>query len=306
DEILYVNLSFLAEMEGMPGESIQDFNNLVPTSQEFLYEAGDYDVYTVVLDLPTSLTFQKGKHFISLAANPGAGPFVGWDIAGEFQTYGLFDYNKFDDEDWGGTGYYNKVFQVIGSCEDSGETPPDLGEVCEQGNESNDHETGTNFLNGQSVFSIADDFIVAENTTFNLTQFTVDALLLGGGFHNATLKIRSSENNAPGEVLYSFTNKGPQQEQYFGYFDFPGYPLDVVAIKLDFAFDEPIALEEGTYFIEVIPTPYATDFLTWEATSLPGIGSDSYTSTDGGTTWSINDGFNQVFTIGGFCEASLG
>ncbi len=305
EDILYVNLAFLQENEGLPDGSIQVFDNLIPTSQEFSYEAGDFDAYTIVLDLPTSVTLEKGKYFITLAANPGEGPFVAWDIAGEFLTYGVFDYNKFEDEEWGGTGYYNKVFQVIGTCEDSGETPPDLGDPCEQSNESNDHEAGTSFLNGQDVLSIADDFIVPENTTFYLTNFEMDALLLGGGMHNATLKIRSSDNNAPGEVLYSYTNKGPLYEQFFGYFNFPG-PFDLAGIREGFTFEEPIALEEGTYFIEVIPTPHATETLTWEATSQPGIGSFSYTSSDGGNTWSINDGYNQVFTVSGFCIETLG
>lgn len=305
DEILYVNLSFLTEIEGLPGASIQNFDNMVPTSQEFLYEAGDFDAYRVVLDLPTSITFEKGKYFISLAANPGTGPFVAWDIAGEFQTYGVFDYNKFEDEEWGGTGYYNKVFQVIGTCEDSGETPPNLGDACGQGNESNHYEGGTSFLAFQGAISIADDFVVPENTTFNITHFNLDALLLGGGFHNATIKIRTSENNAPGQVLYSFTNKGPLYEKFFGYFDVPG-PFDHASVRVGFEFQEPIVLDGGTYFIEVIPTPYASESLTWELTSLPGIGSDAYRSFDGGDSWEAVSGFNQVFTIDGFCSESLG
>ncbi len=305
DAIVYVNLSFLEESEGLPGELIQAFENLTPTSQEFLYEAGEFDAYRVVLDLPNTITLAKGKYFISLAANAGTGPFVAWDIAGEYQTYGVFDYNQFEDEPWGGTGYYNKVFRVIGSCEDSGEIQPEPGEPCAQGNETNHREGGTSFLSFGNVISVADDFIVPTNSTFYLTQFNLDALLLGGGLHNATIKIRSSVNDAPGNVLYSFTNKAPLFEQFFGYFDVPG-PFDLAGIRIGFQFEEPIVLGEGAYFIEVIPTPYAAETLAWELTSLPGIGSDAYTSLDGGTTWDIRSGYNQVFTVNGFCTETLG
>lgn len=308
-DLLYVNAAFLTEIEGLPGELMESFDNLVPSSQELVYttEIENLDVYQVTLDLPVSVTFEKGKYFLTLAAAAGDAHSAWWEIADDYQTYGVFDYNKFEDEAWGGTGYYNKVFQVVGDCEDSGDVPPDYGEPCEQANESNNHETGTSLLGaGGQALSVVDDFIVPANTTFYLSAFTMDALLLGGGLHNATLNVRASDGDMPGEILHSYINKGPAFEEFGGYHPFPGSPFDVAAIKIGFEFEEPIALEEGTYFIEVLPTPYATEMLTWEATSAGGIGSYSYYSADGGATWNINDGLNQVFTINGFCSETLG
>ena len=306
----YVNVAILAEANGLPGTAVETYNNSLPTSAELIYTTEDdenFGVYTVTVNLPEPLVLEKGKYFLQVAANPGDAYGAWWEITAEQQGYGVFDYFKFEQEDWGGTGYYNKVFQVIGSCEDSGETQPDYGEVCEQGNVSNDHENGTSFFGAGQLYSIADDFVVAEGSNFYLTNFTMDALLLEGGIHNATINIRSSQNGAPGEILHSYVNKGPSYEHYDQYWPFPGSPYDVVSVIIDFSFeDEPIELGAGTYFVEVLPTPYATDFLTWELTTQEGIGGNSYTSANGGNTWVVNEGSNQVFTVSGFCNENLG
>lgn len=306
-DLLYVNAAFLTEEEGIPGSVIESFDNLVPTTQEFLYPTGTpgFDVYEITLDLPASVTFEKGKYFLRMAAAPGDANGAWWEITNEDQTYGVFDYFKFENEDWGGTGYYNKVFQVIGTCEDSGDVAPNLGDACGQENLANNHETGIPFIGSGQIHTVADDFIVPENTVFYLAQFNFDALLLGGGMHNATINIRSTVNNMPGEILHSYLNKGPAFEEFGGYWPMAGSPFDVVAVKTGFVFDEPIELEAGTYFIEVIPTPNASELITWEATTQPGIGSFSYSSADGGITWNINNGYNQVFSVNGFCAERL-
>lgn len=307
-DLLYVNASFLTEVEGMPGTVIENFDNLIPTSQELLYGTGTqgFDVYQITLELPSAVTFEKGKYFLEIAAAAGDQDGAWWEITDNYQTYGAFDFNKFGNEPWGGTGYYNKVFQVVGECVGSGETPPDYGDACEQENVGNSHESGTPFIANGQLVSIADDFIVPEDTTFYLTAFTLDALLLGGGMHNATINIREAEANMPGSIIHSYTNKGPAFEEFGGYWPFPGSPLDVAAIKIGFAFQEAIALTAGTYFVEVVPTPYATDMLTWEATTHGGLGGFSYSSADGGSSWTMNNGVNQVFKVEGFCAETLG
>lgn len=305
----YVNVSFRQESQGLPGGLIQAFDALIPTSQTLAYDIDDpyLDAYQITIDLPAEVTLQKGKYFLQLAAAPGDESGAWWEITSQNQHYGVFDYSRFADEDWGGTGYYNKVFQIVGSCSDSGEVQPDYGDICGQENISNAHENGTPFISNGAVLSIADDFTVAPNTTFHLTNFTMHTLLLGGGLHNATVNIRNSADGMPGEVLHSYTNKGPAFEEYNEYWPFPGSPFDVVSVLINFSFEEePLALQEGTYFVEVIPTPYASEFLTWENTSLEGIGSDSYTSYDGGASWNVNQGANQVFAVGGFCSETLG
>jgi len=308
-DLQYANVAFLAEAEGLPGDAIQTFDALVPSSQVFLYDVSesDLDAYEITVDLPSEIVLQKGKYFLQLSAAPGDANGAWWEITGESQTYGLFDYFRFGNEDWGGTGYYSKVFQINGTCADSGEVQPDLGDACNQENAFDAFEVAATFLAGNSVVSVADDFTVAPNTTFYLTDFTMHSILLGGGLHNATINIRSSVDGAPGAILHSFLQKGPAEEKYNGYWPFPGIPFDVVSVFIKFSWEnEPIMLTEGNYFIEVIPTPYATELLAWLATPQPGIGDYSYTSFDEGATWEVHEGINQVFSVDGFCSENLG
>ncbi|MXN89739.1 T9SS type A sorting domain-containing protein [Flavobacterium sp. Sd200] len=302
----YVNVSFLNEEEGMPGSVIQAFDNLVPTAEEFVYDIseGELDTYQITLALPSEVVLETGKYFIKVAANTTDENGVWWEITSEEQTYGVFDYSTFESDPWGGGGYYNKVFQVGGTCTPTGEEQPNYGEVCGQQNASNNYEGGVHFVQFGQVVTIADDIIVPENTTFYLTDFTMSALMTGT-IHNATIKIRSSNFFLPGEVLHSFTNKGPDYEEFDGWRPFPGSRSDVATVKTNFKFDEPIALTAGTYFIEVTPTLYFSDLTVWETTTLAGIGVDSYTSYDSGTTWQQNTDLNQVFTVGGFCSETM-
>lgn len=309
-DLNYVNIVISQEEAGFPGTPVATFSNLTPTSQTLVYqvEGPDFGTYAITVDLPEDVVLEKGKYFVEMQANPGGPGGAWWEITAETQTYGSFDFIHFGDEPWGGAGYYSKVFQIAGTCADSGETYPDYGDACSLGNTNDFHQGGTFFLSASGIVTVADDFVVPENTIFYLTHFNMGSLLLGGGFHNATIKIFASENGQPGQLLHTFEEKGPDYEQFNGYFPFPGSPLDVVSVTLDFSFEfEPIALTAGTYFISVTPTPNWAEILTWELTTNTGIGGNSsYSSGDGGQTWTINEGINQIFTVSGFCGESLG
>lgn len=308
-DLEYVNVSFLEEDGGMPGAVIEEFPELTPVSSELVYniDGESFSVYKLTINLPENVVFEKGKYFLQISAKPGDDNGAWWERTANEQRYGVFDFIQIFDEPWGGTGYYNKVFQVIGTCEDSGEVQPEMGEACSQGNVTEFPVDGVPFIANSEIISVADDFIVPENTTFHLTHFTMNAWLLGGGLHNATINIRSSENGMPGAILHSFENKGPEYEQFNDYWPVPGQAFDAASIIIDFSFEfAPIELAAGAYFIDVRPTPNASELLTWEATPAPGIGSSSYVSQDQGTSWIPVEGFNQVFTVTGFCEESLG
>ncbi len=305
-DLNYVNISFLEESEGLPGTVIESFDNVIPVSQEFVYETEieGLDVYQVTMDLPSNLDLPQGKYFLRLGANAGDENGAWWEIAAdETISVGRFDFSKFGDEPWfGGFSYYDQVFEVLGTCTDTGEEQPDYGDECSQGNAANDHETGLNLAGG----ILADDFIVEENTTFYLSKFKISTLQLGN-IVKANIKIRTSENDMPGEVIYSVENKGPKTENFYGYWPFNGFPLDVVAVDVEFEFDTPVELTAGKYFIEIQATPFPfTDFLAWEATSLPGIGGNAFWSNNNGQTWSESDGLNLVFDVSGYCKETLG
>lgn len=305
EDLEYVVVNFWSEVGGMPGEILHSYTNLIPASQEFAYTSGieNMDVYQIVVDIPET-EFPRGKYFMELQAAPGDEIAVSWEIAGEYTTsVGRFDISRFDQDPWfSGFSYYDQVFEISGTCTDTDEEQPDFGEECGQGNAGNDHETGFS-LGG---FNLADDFIVEENTIFTLSGFKMSTLQLGN-IKNATIKIRKEENGMPGEVVYSVDQKGPKTENYFGYWPLEGFPLDVVAVDLEFELDEPVELEAGTYFLEIKATAFPfTDVLVWEATSLPGIGGNIFWSTDNGQSWTEEAGYNFVFNVEGFCRSTLG
>lgn len=306
-DLEYVHVRFLEDENGKPGEPFQVFENLVPSNQEFAYTSTieGMDAYTITVDLPTSFELSKGKYYLDIQGAPGDEVAVSWEITSEnVAKVGRFDFNKFGTDPWfGGFSYYDNVFQVLGTCADSGEEQPDYGDACSQGNASNEYETGLNLRGG----SLADDFIVPANTTFYLTDFKISTLQLGN-IVNASISIRNSIDDRPGDVIYTVENKGPKTENFYGYHPFEGFPLEVVAVELEFKFDEAIELTAGKYFIEVhnvVNVPF-TDFLAWEATSLPGIGGNAFESGDGGETWMEAEGLNLVFDVSGFCKETLG
>ena len=305
-DLNFVNVYILKENQGIPGDVIQSFTNLVPTSQVLAYESTleDMDAYKITVDFPTPFDLPKGKYFVQLRAAPGDSTPVSWEITNqETTTLGRFDFTKFDTDPWfGGFSYYDHVFSILGDCNSTGEEEPNYGTPISQGNASNNYETG-----GHMIFrALADDFIVPEGSKFTFTKFKMSTLQLGN-VKSATIHIRSSVDDAPGEILYSFENISPKTENFFGYHPVPGFPLDVVATDLEFEWNQPVELNSGRYFIEVKATPFPfTDYQRWEATSHSGIGVDSYTSYDDGETWEMNEGYNFVFDVYGFTKPFLG
>ena len=304
-DLEFVNIKILKDTEGLPGEVLHGFMELTPSQQEFVNEVDieNSDLYQITIDLPSAVQLGKGKYYLQINAKAGDANGAWWEITTEsVQTLGRFDPSQFHTDPWfTGFSYYDHVFEILGTCTDTGEEQPDYGVFCEQGNGSNAHETGLS-LGG---FNLADDFIVPENSTFTLSGFKMSTLQLGN-IVNANIKIRKQENGKPGEVIFEALKIGPRTENFYGYWPLEVYPLDVVAIDLEFDFEEPITLESGTYYLEVkaTATPF-TDILTWEATSEPGIGGNVFWSVDDGENWTEHEGYNLVFDVRGFCNSTL-
>lgn len=302
----FVNVNILKEKEGAPGEIIKTFTNLIPTSQLLDYEGegNNLDAYKIKVDFPAAFDLPKGKYFIQIQASSGDNVAIGWEITNQETTkLGRFDFTKFDNEPFfGGFSYYDHVFSILGTCASTGEPEPNYGSPFNQKNPGNNYENSAQ-MRGRSI---ADDFIVPEGKLFTFTKFTLSTLQLGN-IKNASFNIRKSVNDLPGEILYYVDKIGPKTENFFGYHTVGGFPLDVVAADLEFEWDQPMELAPGKYFIEVynVNAVLYTDYLGWENSTVPGIGSDSYFSYDGGETWEIDEGFNSVFKVDGFTKSLL-
>jgi len=303
--VSYVDVNILKETQGMPGDVIQTFTNLVPVAQELSYASTveDSDVYKISLDFPASFDLPKGKYYIQLKAALADGTSVFWEINKETtRKLGRFDFTKFGSDPWfGGFSYYDHVFELIGNCNDTGEEQP-AGSSFTTGNPGNAHEGGVHMI----WTSLADDFVVPDGQKLTFTKFKISTLQLGN-IKYATINIRRSQNDLPGEILHTFENVGPTTENFFGYHPVAGFPLDVVAADVEFDWSQPVELLPGRYFIEIIAAPFPfTDYQRWEVTPNSGSDLDSVISFDGGETWESNPGFNYVFEISGFTNSILG
>lgn len=302
--VSYVNVYILKENQGMPGDVIHTFTNLIPISQVLEYNSTveDVDVYKIIIDFPTSFDLPKGKYYIQLKAALADGTSVFWEINKETtRKLGRFDFTKFDSDPWfGGFSYYDHVFELVGNCNNTGEEQP-TGTPFSTGNPGDSHEGGVHMV----WTSLADDFVVPEGQKFIFTKFKISTLQLGN-IKYATINIRKSENDLPGEILHTFENVGPTTENFYGYHPVAGFPLDVVAADVEFNWNQPVELLPGRYFIEVIAAPFPfTDYQRWEVTPNAGNDLDSVVSFDGGESWESNAGYNYVFEVSGFTNPYL-
>lgn len=306
--VIYVNVNILKENQGLPGEVVQTFTNLAPSSQVLDYTSTDdgSEVYQVGVTFPTTFDLPKGKYYMQLKAALADGTSVFWEINKEnTKKLGRFDFTKFDTDPWfGGFSYYDHVFEIIGNCNDTGESQP-TGTTFSVGNPKNSdntHEGGVHMV----WTSLADDFVVPEGQKLTFTKLEISTLQLGN-IKNATINIRKSENDLPGEIIHTFENVGPTTENFFGYHPIPGFPLDVVAADVEFNWNQPVDLLPGRYFIEIISAPFPfTDYQRWEVTPNSGSDLDSVVSFDGGETWESNAGYNFIFTVSGMTNPVLG
>src|SRR5690606_29521517 len=97
-----VNVHFLGENQGIPGEVLHAFENMIPTSQDLTYttESDEFSGYEIVVDFPETFDLTKGKYFIMVQAEAEDGTNMGWELNGEeTTTVGRFDFAKFEDED---------------------------------------------------------------------------------------------------------------------------------------------------------------------------------------------------------------
>lgn len=301
NSLQYAHIKIRQATAGMPGDVLYTFDSLVPSIQELVTVFDTtWSSFNITVDLPTSVTLLKGKYFVQIQVTPEPEGGDHYGIALDLATtgYGTFSfYSDNNGDTWSSSSLGDFAISVSGICTDDGTVPPNYGDVCTQGDTSVNHNSGGYSCSPIMDDRIADDFIVPANYTFHLTQFIANLTTTGGGISSATINIRSSVNDAPGDILYSIENLGVTTQKFIDW-----YGWSQVLVKATFNFDTPFVLTGGKYFIEIIGTPMLANDLLWEATHAGSLGGYSYHSADKGTTWVINEGSNQVFTINGFCS----
>ena len=299
----YAHIKIRKSSGGMPGSVIYAFDSIVPASQELVTVFDTtWSSFNITVDLPSSVQLLKGKYFFQLQVTPLAEPgeHFGVGLYSAGTGYGTFSfYSDNNGETWGSSSLGDFAITTSGICTDDGTIPPDYGDACSQGDTAVNHTSGGFSCSPLYSDRVTDDFFVPANTTFYLTQFVANIVTQGGGVSTATFNIRSSVNDAPGEILYTVENLGVTTQKFLDWFGWVE-----VLIRATFDFETPIVLTEGKYFIEMVGTPMITDDLLWEVTNEVKLGGYSYRSNDSGLTWILNElnghGNGQVFTMNGF------
>ncbi|MCD9853265.1 Ig-like domain-containing protein [Epilithonimonas sp. JDS] len=146
----------------------------------------------------------------------------------------------------------------------------------------------------------ADDFIVPAGTKFEVTKIRLNVISSEtsplGSFDIKFLDTRN--NGQPGKEIASVLNVVPTSQKYL-----KEYIAGLAHYEVELYFSQPIAFNEGTYWLSPSATGQDGSSVFWDATVDEELGSDYYQDRLDGNGWVIaNDGgFNGAFAIVGNC-----
>jgi len=118
-QITSVNLNFLKDLGGRPGEEIASFDNLIPTTQTLTKVHNEfYDQFLIELDLPEPIVFDQGTYWLNPEAINSAGAPVYWDVTSNGTVGNSYHINYLNCNNWTPLfeGGMNGVFELTGNC----------------------------------------------------------------------------------------------------------------------------------------------------------------------------------------------
>jgi hypothetical protein len=115
-----VSLTFYKSEGGQPGEFIQEFANIVPTSQTTVGTAFGFNVVNTVVDLPTALTLEGeaggSDYFVAVTVTNANNTY--WESTSTLNTNNGGYYSPNGGETWSALtgGPWDGVFTISGEC----------------------------------------------------------------------------------------------------------------------------------------------------------------------------------------------
>lgn len=292
-EFSNATLRLYKDLNDLPGELINQQNLTVSTNQNYGYS--DYynqNIQRVEYALNENITLSSGKYWISIETPNQAR----WITTDQGNSGSTLVFTGDGGNNWIKNSSERFVFYVEGECN---EAPVEFEEPdfpCFQGDgEITDFSNGINIAQPENIM-VAEDFVVDPDTEFTLRQITM-SYLSNNVSTNAIVKIYKNQNGIPGEFLQE-ENLTLTSSKTYGFNE--EYEGGLNAQRTEYVLDNPITLQEGTYWFSIITPNTAYWITTKEGTS----GSGFALSMSEGQTWlgPNEDETKFVFYVEGDCE----
>ena len=172
------------------------------------------------------------------------------------------------------------------------------GEDCEQGDNSNNFETGFQIGTGTD-FENADDFFVSAGNTLNVQMIEFNVVSGYGPMESIGFTFYNDEGGSPGStVVNEVTGLVPDEQVLIGYAGI--YEVYAIYVSVDLSF---AGGEDGAHYwmqpMAVAPDSQIGGYW-WEMTSLGELGDPVHTRVSGGAWEADPDSFDGVFKL--HCE----
>ena len=291
--INYVHFKFHSDSTALPGPELFQVNDTQIIAEDTLayisVQLGYLRTFTVNLPTPVTLHGNVSQRYWmevvtdarAWGSNPNPQDVIGESLAMRGNNFEWFQLQGLDC-----------MYEIHGDCADDNGAP-DLPCFQGDGAASNGFEDGYPF-NSTDTSIIADDFIVAPGTTFNVSQLKMHVLTTQDeDFSDISLTFRSNNAGVPGGVIQTVAAIAPTAQIRIG----TAFEIfKVFEVTLDLP--TPVSFTEGHYWLQ--PSANATSSM-WEVTSNGTTGALAQVSNDSGLTWQTI-GLQTVFYIAGECE----
>lgn len=169
---------------------------------------------------------------------------------------------------------------------------------CTQGNGIT--VDGTGFTISRDRLRSADDFSVPEGILYSMSKVKLIVI------KSETVPLTSFDvrflnnkgNGQPGSEISTVTNIIPTSQKRVGDFGF-----GLAMFEVDLHFPQPVAFNEGTYWINPIATMQDESVVYWDVSTQSGVGNDYFQERVDGNGWVVaaNGGFRGSYTAVGDC-----
>ncbi|PZU89447.1 MAG: hypothetical protein DI529_04470 [Chryseobacterium sp.] len=141
---------------------------------------------------------------------------------------------------------------------------------------------------------VANDFTVPAGQTMKVNKIVPNIIRFSYG---TFVNIYKDDNGKPGQLVKAFDNLTYESQTQVGTAPGTGFPIYEVSIKLP----ETVELQSGKYWVAM---QAQGPVVSWESKNNDGSTSNSYTSNNSGTSWTVRDGIDGVFKVYYECEAA--